>query len=123
MKFNQQLKQQIEKFKDYIIIVEGKKDVQSLKSLGFQKVYALHIPGMPIRERVEQIMSIINKKEKICILTDLDKKGRQLYEKLKPIFQELGAHLDSSLRGILIKTKLSHIEGLFHFMEKIEGLQ
>jgi len=123
MKFNVQLKTEIEKYLNYIIIVEGKKDVQSLKSLGFQKVYALHIPGVPIRERVEQITLIINKKEKICILTDLDKKGRQLYEKLKQIFQELGAHLDSSLRGILIKTRLSHIEGLFHFMEKIEGLQ
>ncbi len=123
MKYNQRLQNEIEKFKDYIMIVEGKKDVNALKSLGFQKVYALHIPSIPIRERVEQIMLLINKKEKICILTDLDKKGRQLYEKLKPIFQELGAHLDSSFRGILIKTKLSHIEGLFRFMEKIESLR
>ena len=123
MKLNKQLKTDIEKYKDYIIIVEGKKDVQSLKFLGFEKVYAIHITGIPIRERAEQIATYITKKDRVCILTDLDKKGKQLYIKLKPIFQELGAKLDSNLRNILIKTKTSHIEGLPKILEKLEALQ
>ena len=122
MKLNPQLKTQIEKYKDYVIIVEGKKDVNALRSFGFEKVYAIHSTGIPLRERVEQIMSCIDKKEKICILTDLDKKGKQLYLNIKPIFQELGAHLDSSLRGILIKSKISHIEGIHKFLEKVENI-
>jgi len=123
MKFNPQLKQQIEKFKDYIIIVEGKKDIQSLKSLGFQKVYALHIPSVPIKERAEQILLTATKSDKICILTDLDKKGKQLYEILKSVLQELGARLDSTLRGLLLKSKVSHIEGIPKFIEKLENIQ
>ena len=122
MKFNIQLKTEIEKYLNYIIIVEGKKDVNALKSLDFQQVYAIHITGITLRERAEQIMQLINKKDRVCILTDLDRKGKQLYEKLKPIFQELGAHLDSSLRGLLIKSKLSHIEGIDKFMEKLERI-
>lgn len=121
MKFNPKLKNEIEKYQQYIIIVEGKKDIHSLQSLGFEKVYAIHQTSTPLRERIEQIMSEIGKKDKICILTDLDKKGKELYIKIKPIFQEYGAKLDSSLRGILIKTRISHIEGLHKFIKKLES--
>jgi 5S rRNA maturation endonuclease (ribonuclease M5) len=119
MKFNPELKAGISAYLEYVIIVEGKKDVASLNSLGFRKVYALHETGVPIRVRVEQIMQKINKSDKICILTDLDKKGKKLYMLAKQVFQELGAHLDSSFRGLLIKAQLTHIEGLASFMEKI----
>ena len=123
MKYNQKLLNEIDKFKEYIIIVEGKKDVQTLKSLGFEKVYAIHLTGVSLRERVEQIMPFVEKKDRVCILTDLDKRGKQLYETLKPIFQELGARLDSTFRGILIKSRVSHIEGLSSFMSKIDNIQ
>src|SRR3989344_1595553 len=123
MKYNANLQDEIERFKDYIIIVEGKKDVQALRSLGFEKVYAIHSTGVPLRERVEQIMAYVEKKDKVCILTDLDRRGKQLYETLKPIFQELGAKLDSTFRGILIKSRLSHIEGIYSFMEKISNIE
>ena len=119
MKFNLSLKQEIERYKEYIIIVEGKKDINSLKSLGFEKVYAIHINSVPLRERVEQIINLMDKKEKVCILTDLDRRGKLLYEKLKPIFQELGIKLDSSFRGLLIKARISHIEGIYKFFEKL----
>ena len=123
MKYNAKLQDEIERFKDYIIIVEGKKDVQALRSLGFEKVYAIHSTGVPLRERVEQIMAYVEKKDNVCILTDLDRRGKQLYETLKPIFQELGAKLDSTFRGILIKSRLSHIEGIYSFMEKISNIE
>ncbi len=123
MKYNAKLQGEIEKFKEYVIIVEGKKDVQALKSLGFDRVYAIHSTGVSIRERVEQIMPFITRKDRVCILSDLDRKGKQLYEKLKPIFQEFGAKLDSTLRGILIKSRVSHIEGLSTFMGKIDQIE
>ncbi len=123
MKYNQRLQNEIEKFKEYVVIVEGKKDVDALKSLGFEKVYAIHKNSISLRERVEQIMLNVEHKEKVCILTDLDKRGRQLYEKLKPIFQELGAKLDSAFRGILIKARVSHIEGIYTFIQKAEQVR
>lgn len=122
MKYNTKLLSEIEKFKDYVIVVEGKKDVNALKSYGFEKVYAIHQNGVSIKERAEQIMFYIDKKDKVCILTDLDRRGRQLYMLLKTIFQELGARLDSNLRGILIKARISHIEGFDTFMRKVENI-
>ena len=97
MKFNPRLKQDLERFKDYVIIVEGKKDVVALSNLGFDKVYAVHVTGVPLRVRIEQIAGEIGKKEKVCILTDFDKQGKKLYLYLKPICQELGMRLDSRL--------------------------
>lgn len=122
MKFNPRLKHQLEKYKEYVILVEGKKDVQALKASGFEKVYELHKTGVSLRERIEEIAGKIDRKDKVCILTDLDKKGKKLYMIVKPIFQELGVRLDSSLRGILIKAKLSHIEGFHKFMKKVEEI-
>jgi len=122
MKFNPQLRQEIEKYKDYVILVEGKKDELALKHFGFEKVFAIHQTGVSLRERIEQISSMISKKDRVCILTDLDKKGKQLYITIKPILQELGIRLDSSLRGLLIKTGLSHIEGIHTFMKKVEKI-
>jgi len=122
MRFNPKLKQQIEKYGDYVFIVEGKKDVSSLHALGFEKVHAIHATGVSIRERIEQIVPEIDRKDKVCILTDFDKKGKKLYMYIKPILQEYGVKLDSSLRGILIKSQISHIEGLYSFMKKIDKI-
>jgi len=121
MKFNPRLKQEVASYIDYVIIVEGKTDVIALQNLGFKKVYEIHITGVPIRQRLEDIAEMINKKDKVCILTDLDKKGKKLYMYAKPICQELGFKLDSSLRGLLIKAGISHIEGLDSFMKKAMG--
>ena len=120
MKFNPRLKADVEKYKEYVIIVEGKKDVNALKSLGFGKVYAVHQTAIPIKEKVEQISEKITKKDKVCILTDLNKKGKKLYMLLKSMFQEQGVRLDSTLRMILIKSGISHIELLNKFIKKLE---
>lgn len=120
MKFNPKLKQDVEKYINYVVLVEGKKDVAALKVLGFEKVFAVHSTGVSLRERIEQIISEIDlKKEKVCILTDFDKKGKQLYLLLKKELGELGVRLDSSLRGILLKAGVSHIEGLDKFMRAV----
>lgn len=122
MKFNPKLKTDIGKYFDYVIIVEGKKDVAALKALGFEKVYPIHEAGVPIRERVYHLSQIINKKEKVCILTDFDKKGKKLYLLLKSLFQEQGVRLDSTLRGLLLQAGISHIEGLHAFFEKVKSI-
>jgi len=121
MKFNPRLRGDIGRYRDYVFIVEGKNDVAAMKDSGFHKVYAIHKTSVSLRERAEEIVELIDrKKDKICILTDLDKKGKKLYLFLKPIFQELGVKLDSSFRGLLIKAQLSHIEGIKKFIDKVD---
>ena len=123
VRFNPKFKQDISKFYDYIIIVEGKKDISALKALGFEKVYAIHETGKPLRENLSEIVAKLDKKDKICILTDFDKKGKKLYLLLKEeISQMPGVKLDSSLRGLFIKSGISHVEGIYKFFEKIEGI-
>ena len=121
-RFNPGLRSEITQYLDYAIIVEGKKDVSSLEALGFEHVYAIHQIAVPLRSRVEQLSAWIGKKRKVCILTDFDKKGKQLYFLLKTLFQEQGMKIDSSLRGVLLKADVSHIEGLAHFMERAERI-
>ena len=120
VKFNPRLKQNMEKYIDYVFIVEGKKDVASLNALGFERVYAIHSTGIPIRERIRIIKNELEKRDKVCILTDFDKKGKQLYLLIKHEMQIMGVRLDSSLRGLLLKSGISHIEGLYEFMKKVE---
>jgi len=111
----QQLLKQIEKARQHIIVVEGKKDKSSLQQLGFNKIFVIHETGKSLPEKIEQIQEIAGK-NKVCILTDFDKKGRKLYLLLKSKLQELGVKLDNTLRGFLLKQRISHIEGLYRFI-------
>ncbi|MBU0907659.1 MAG: hypothetical protein KKD18_01980 [Nanoarchaeota archaeon] len=119
MKLNLDLKDEIEKYKDCVILVEGKNDVGALKGMGFEKVYALHVIGVGLRERVEQIVSEVGMKEPFCILMDLDKPGKKFYRLVKVVLQELGARVDTKFRGLLTREKVSHLEGLGKFMDKL----
>ncbi len=124
MKFNPRLKHDVEKFKEYVILVEGKNDVSALKDAGFDRVYSVHKTGVGLRERIEQIVEGIEdrKRTKVCILTDLDKQGKKLYMLIKPILIELGVKVDSTFRGLLIKARMSHMEGIGGFFKKVEGI-
>lgn len=112
----QELLKQIEKAKEYLIIVEGKKDKHALQQLGFEKIFVINETGKSLYEKIEQIQNLVGR-DKVCILTDFDKKGKKLYLLLKSKLSESGARLDNTIRGFLLKQKISHIEGLYHFIE------
>ena len=60
----------------------------------------------------------ISKGEKI---TDLNKKGKKLYMLVKPLLQEHKVKLDSTLRGILIKSGITKIDSVIRTMALICG--
>ena len=117
---NYKFLRQLKKAKNYLIIVEGKKDKSSLEKLGFSRIFVIHETGKSLPEKIEQIREIVGK-DKVCILTDFDKKGKKLYMLLKSKLVESGVRLDNTLRGFLLKQKISHIEGLFHFVNNKNG--
>lgn len=121
MRFNPRLEAELAQFKEYVIIVEGKKDVKLLNELGFNEVYAVHETGVQLIERIEQIKEFIPKRKKVCILTDLDKKGKKLYFEIKAICKTFGIKTDSTLRGLLLISNMGHLEELRDFMYKAEG--
>ena len=93
-----------------LIIVEGKKDVASLKELGLKNIRQLN---GPLFETIESIDD-----KEVVLLTDLDAEGKKLYSSLKRQLDRRGVRIDNTLRDLLFKTKLSHIEGLAHYLGK-----
>jgi 5S rRNA maturation endonuclease (ribonuclease M5) len=114
-----ELKQEIEKFKDCVILVEGGNDVIALKNSGFEKVYAIHRHSKGLRERIEEIVNEAGRDRVYCILMDLDDAGKKFYLEIKKILQELGVNIDTKFRGILTREKVSHLEGFDSFMDKL----
>lgn len=102
------------------IVVEGKKDFLALKSLGIDNnIISINKPLFKV---VDDIIANKNKNnKKVVILTDLDKKGRQLYGKLKKDFCRNGYKIDAYFREFLQKnTKLRQIEGLPKYLERLK---
>jgi len=100
----------IEKEKDSLIIVEGKKDKKALGELGFSKVVTLNKPLYEIAENI--------KEKRVLLLTDLDKEGKQIYSKLKKDLNKQGIIVDNCLRNLLFRTELRQIEGLTTYLKK-----
>jgi len=90
------------------IIIEGPKDKAALESFGIQTIFLLsEKPLFAVAEEVAMQFS------EVILLTDLDKKGKELYGKLSKEFKRLGVKVDITFREFLQKeTKLSHVEGL-----------
>ena len=112
---------------DKIILVEGKNDVLALKQLGINN--DIVFLNKPLFEVVEDIVNnknnkkITNKKnnKEVIILTDLDKKGKQRYGKLKKDLCRNGCKIDFYFREFLQrKTKIRQIEGLPRYLERLK---
>jgi len=106
---------EIIKDSDKIVIVEGKEDKAALKRLGITNVIQLN--KRPLYKVVEELIEL---GKEVIILTDLDKKGKQLYGKLNHDLQRFGVKVDNKFRHFLFgKTKLRQIEGLDSYIERL----
>lgn len=90
------------------VIVEGKKDSAALRKLGIANI--IELSKKPIYSIVEEVAE---KTEDCVILTDLDRKGKELFGKLNEGLQRHGIRVDNTFREFLFKrTKLRQIEGI-----------
>jgi len=109
------MRQFIEKLKESgkLIVVEGKKDRAALQKLGISNIVELN--KKPLFRIVEDIS---NSDGECIILTDLDKKGKELYGKLNSQLQMNGVKVNNKFREFLFKhTKLRQIEGIDTYFE------
>lgn len=102
----------IEKKKNISTVVEGKRDVEALKKLGFTKLMELNAPLYTIVEHFE-------KGEIVQLLTDLDSEGKKLYSYLSSDLKQRGVHIDNELREFLFKTQVRQIEGLDSYIQRL----
>ena len=114
---NHDFEKNIEKAREQLVIVEGKKDKDALQELGFENIFVINETGKSIYEKIEEIEEIAGKR-KICILTDFDKKGKKLYLLLKSELSNRKVVLNNRFRSELLKFNISHIEGLSSFLKK-----
>ena len=115
MKLHQQIIQLIEEIKqeNISIIVEGRNDKKALQELGLDNIFILNLPLFKIVERI--------KGKEVVILTDLDKKGKELYRRIQHDCIHHGIKINNRLRHFLFKeTQLSHIEGLATYLRNVE---
>ena len=103
---------------DKLIIVEGIKDKKALNSIGVNN-FIVMLSKKPIFAVIEDVAKVANQ---VIILTDFDKKGKELYGKLNSGLQKLGVKVDRYFREWLQRnTKLSHIEGIDTYIKKLQS--
>ena len=95
------------------IIVEGRNDKKALQELGLENIFTLNLPLFKIVERISG--------KEVVILTDLDKKGKQLYRRIQHDCIHHGIKINNKLRHFLFReTQLAHIEGLPTYLRNVE---
>ena len=101
---------QLNLMKDSVVVVEGKRDVNALKSIGFSgKIIEFHKFG-----GVVNFADSVARYEKLIILFDRDRKGRYLTEKTIQLLQRR-TKIDLSF-----KRKLTVItRGKIRFVEQL----
>ena len=97
----------LEELKEKVVIVEGKKDEKALKSLGVKNIIAIN--GKPLYRIMEIALKV---KEELVILTDFDKKGREIEKRLKTLLQKHGENTNSKLRCKIMSLGKNSIEDL-----------
>ena len=116
------MKQEIEEFNNIInkiinsnilVIVEGKKDKAALQKFGISNITELS--KKPLFQIVEDVAG---SNDECIILTDLDKKGKEIYGKLNSNLQKNGVKVNNKFREFLFRhTKLRQIEGIDSYLE------
>lgn len=95
-----------------LVIVEGPKDRQALERLGIMNVLTLS------RKPVFAVVEEAAEAGEVVILTDFDAKGEELYGRLASDLRRHGVKVDNRLRNLLLKSRLSHVEGLVSFLRE-----
>ncbi len=71
------------KYPNLIVIVEGKRDAAVLRNLGLQAPIMRTQTGLPRYRLIENIVNKAGKKGQVLILTDFDKRGKEIYRFLE----------------------------------------
>jgi 5S rRNA maturation endonuclease (ribonuclease M5) len=101
-----------------IIVVEGRKDVESLRSLGIKGDIKLS-SQQPLLDFTEQLSR--NGKD-IVLLTDWDRKGGMVARKIIDYLQAYGIIPNTDIRGRIrfrVKKRIKDIESLSKYMGKL----
>ena len=99
----------LDKLRENLIIVEGKKDRRALKTLGLYNV--IEISGKPLITVVNHILKECEKEHTdVVILTDFDSKGKKIAARLNVLLQSYKIHPNAKLRKSIMEFGKNKIE-------------
>lgn len=107
--------------KGAIIIVEGKRDVLSLKKLGIDGNFELATRGslLNFSERIAR------RSQDIIVLTDWDRRGELLAVKLSEYFRNLGIKPELQIRNrlrLITQKEIKDVESLHTYVSKLRHI-
>jgi 5S rRNA maturation endonuclease (ribonuclease M5) len=91
----QSLKEEIEKIRNVVFVVEGIKDRNQLRKLGFEKIFT--ISGKPLFSIVEKIKR--EKLNEVVVLTDFDDEGEKKAKELTRLLQRNSIFVNQKIRN------------------------
>ncbi len=100
----------IRELDDCVLIVEGVRDEQALKTLGLKNI--TRISGVPFIKAVENIKKLRKGTQEVVILTDFDYEGRKLAKRLAAFLKAYKIHPNSRKRSRIMELGKTHIENL-----------
>lgn len=105
-----------------VVVVEGVRDVSSLKALGCKAVIeVLGHSGVGDYDLVEEIASKYNS---VLILTDFDEEGLSLNQRFSNLFERKGAKVETGLRRhvgrLMARIGVYAIESLDNLLDDLE---
>jgi len=103
-----------------ILIVEGKKDRESLLRLGIRDSIMM-VSQMPLLDLSEAVYR--NTKD-VILLTDWDRRGDQIASLISKYLRSMGLIPDCRLRGILralVKKEIKDVESLDKYVMRLES--
>ena len=105
----QEFTELVARLRDNLIVVEGKKDGRALKTLGLYNV--IEISGKPLINVVNEIARALDGRETgLVILTDFDREGRRIANKLIRLLQSYKISPNAGLRNRLMEFGKNKIE-------------
>lgn len=104
--------------KGAVIIVEGKRDILSMKRLGIEGKYELATrhPLFNFSERIARMGC------EVIILTDWDRRGDMLATKLSEYFESFGIKPELQIRNklkLITQKEIKDIESLYTYVSKL----
>jgi 5S rRNA maturation endonuclease (ribonuclease M5) len=104
------------------VLVEGQRDIEALRSMGYTgKIYTCTHLGF---NEIDLVDHISEKNSNILILTDFDKEGREINQRLTRMLEFKGIKVELGIRGefgkIMAKLNIYAIESIDNVIESIK---
>lgn len=103
-----------------VVVVEGKRDVNALESIGFRG----NVVTINNYKGINKLVDNLEREDKVILMLDMDSKGKYLTHRILTLLQYKGKNVDMFYKKMLLtitKGKVRHTEDLVIYYKYISG--